>query len=68
MNDVPHKWVRMMKESIKSVAPPQYCSLRMLKEYVTRYYPSVCGYAAEPGGEQLAGLEGGICLRSPRLG
>ncbi|MDD3856954.1 MAG: alpha-glucan family phosphorylase [Methanoculleus sp.] len=55
MNDVPPKWVRMMRESIKSIAP-QYCSLRMLKEYVTRYYPSVCRYAAEPG-RQVAGLE-----------
>ncbi|UYU17399.1 alpha-glucan family phosphorylase [Methanoculleus submarinus] len=62
MDDVPHKWVRMMRESIKSIAP-QYCSLRMLKEYVTRYYPSVCRYAAGPG-EQLAGLEG-VCPPGP---
>ncbi len=47
MDNVSHKWVRMMKESIKSIAP-QYCSRRMLKEYVTNYYPSVCTYAAEP--------------------
>jgi starch phosphorylase len=52
----------MMKESIKSVAP-QYCALRMLKEYVTRYYPSVCRYAGDPGG-QLAGLEG-VCPVEP---
>jgi len=62
INDVPHKWVRTMRESIKSVAP-QYCSLRMLKEYVTRYYPSVCMYAAEPG-KQLAGAEG-VCPPGP---
>ena len=62
MNDVPHKWVRMMKESMKSISP-QYCSLRMLKEYITRYYPSICRYAAEPG-KQLAGLEG-VCPPAP---
>lgn len=55
MDDVPHKWVRMMKESIKSIAP-QYCALRMLKDYVTHYYPSVCMYAAGPA-RQTAGLE-----------
>jgi starch phosphorylase len=55
MNNVPHKWVRLMKESIKSIAP-QYCALRMLKEYVTRYYPSVCTYAVEPG-KRTAGLD-----------
>ncbi len=62
MDDVAHKWVRMMKESIKSIAP-QYCALRMLKEYVTRYYPSICRYAAEPG-RQLAGTEG-VCPPGP---
>ncbi|KAF5038962.1 Glycogen phosphorylase [anaerobic digester metagenome] len=55
MDDVPHKWVRMMKESIKSIAP-QYSSIRMLKDYVTHYYPSVCTYAAGPA-RQMAGLE-----------
>jgi len=45
----------MMKESIKSIAP-QYSSIRMLKDYVTHYYPSVCTYAAGPA-RQMAGLE-----------
>ncbi|KAF5036982.1 Glycogen phosphorylase [anaerobic digester metagenome] len=59
MNNIPRKWVRMMKESIKSIAP-EYCSLRMLKEYVRNYYPSFCMYAAEPE-KPLAGIEG-VCL------
>ena len=59
MDNVPHKWVQMMKESIKSIAP-EYCSFRMLKDYIRSYYPSVCMYAAEPE-RQLAGIEG-VCL------
>jgi starch phosphorylase len=34
---VPHGWVKMMKESIRSVSP-QFCGNRMLKEYVERFY------------------------------
>ena len=34
---VPHGWVRVMKESIRSVAP-RFCGERMLKEYVDRLY------------------------------
>jgi len=38
---IPHDWVRVMKESIKSVAPV-YCSDRMLKDYVNQlYFPSI---------------------------
>jgi starch phosphorylase len=59
MNNTPHRWVRMMKESMKSIAP-QYCAVRMLKEYVTHYYPSVCVYAAGPG-RQMAGTEE-VCI------
>ncbi len=62
MDDVPHRWVQMMKESMKSIAP-QYCALRMLKEYVTRYYPTVCRFAVGPR-EQMAGLEG-VCPPGP---
>ncbi len=65
MDDVPHRWVRMMKESMKSITS-QYCSHRMLKEYVTRYYPSVCMYAAGPA-RQLAGVEG-VCPAGPEPG
>ena len=62
MDDVSHKWVRMMKESIKSIAP-QYCSLRMLKEYITNYYPSVCMYAAEPERPMVGARE--VCPTKP---
>ncbi|MFY1643907.1 alpha-glucan phosphorylase, partial [Methanoculleus bourgensis] len=65
IDNVPHKWVRMMKESIKSIAP-QYCSLRMLKEYITNYYPSVCMYAAEPG-RPMAGIQE-VCPTGPGSG
>ncbi len=36
-NGVPHDWVRLMKNAIKTIAP-QYSTRRMVKEYVTRYY------------------------------
>jgi len=62
MDDVPHRWVQMMKESMKSIAP-QYCALRMLKDYVTRYYPTVCRFAVGSR-EQMAGLEG-VCPPGP---
>jgi len=45
---IPHGWVKMMKEAIKSTAP-RFSSRRMVKEYITRYYPSVCMYAEEEG-------------------
>lgn len=38
LDGIPHGWVRMMKESIKSNAP-RFSARRMVKEYVTRYYP-----------------------------
>ena len=34
---VPHGWVKVMKESIRSVAP-RFCGNRMVKEYVDRFY------------------------------
>lgn len=40
LDGIPHGWVQMMKESIKSIAP-RFSSRRMVKEYVDRYYPSL---------------------------
>ena len=34
---VPHGWVRMVKEAIRSIAPA-FCARRMLKEYAERMY------------------------------
>jgi glycogen phosphorylase len=36
-NGVPHAWVRQMKNAIKTIAP-RFSTMRMVKEYVTRYY------------------------------
>jgi starch phosphorylase len=60
MDNIPHKWVRMMKESIKSIAP-QYSSRRMTKEYITKFYPTVCMFAGEPG-KTVAGAQE-VCPR-----
>jgi glycogen phosphorylase len=35
--DIPHKWVVMIKESIRTIAP-QYSTRRMMKEYLDRLY------------------------------
>jgi starch phosphorylase len=40
LDGIPHGWVKMMKESIRSIAP-RFSSRRMVKEYVNRYYPSL---------------------------
>lgn len=40
LDGIPHGWVSMMKESIKSNAP-RFSARRMVKEYVTMYYPSL---------------------------
>jgi starch phosphorylase len=34
---VPHAWVRLMKNSIQTLAP-RFSTCRMVKEYVTKYY------------------------------
>ena len=52
IDDVPHDWVKVMKESIKSNGP-RFSSRRMVKEYVARYYPSLLkgagpGYTRRP--------------------
>ena len=36
-NGVPRAWVRQMKNAIKTIAP-RFSTMRMVKEYVTRYY------------------------------
>jgi starch phosphorylase len=36
-NGVPHEWVHMVKEAIKSIVP-RFCARRMLKEYVEQLY------------------------------
>jgi starch phosphorylase len=36
-DDIPHKWVAMIKESLRTVTP-QFSTRRMLKEYVDRLY------------------------------
>jgi starch phosphorylase len=37
VNGIPHDWVRMVKESIISIAPV-FCARRMLKDYTERMY------------------------------
>jgi starch phosphorylase len=34
---IPHDWVAVMKESVRSVAP-HFCARRMVKEYIETYY------------------------------
>ena len=36
-NDIPHKWVERMKESMRTITP-QFSTRRMVKEYVERLY------------------------------
>ncbi|MBP8251960.1 MAG: alpha-glucan family phosphorylase [Herpetosiphon sp.] len=38
---IPHEWLAVMKESIRTVAP-QFSFRRMLKEYVEKYYIPAC--------------------------
>ncbi len=40
LDGIPHDWVKMMKESIKSTSAA-FSARRMVKEYVTRYYLSL---------------------------
>jgi starch phosphorylase len=44
LDGIPHGWVEMMKESIKSIAP-RFSARRMVKDYVTRYYPQMVSSA-----------------------
>ena len=50
LDGIPHGWVKMMKESIKSNAP-RFSARRMVKEYVSRYYPSLLKCAQTGYGE-----------------
>jgi starch phosphorylase len=43
--DIPRRWVHMVKESIRTVAP-HFCTRRMLKEYVERMYLPAFGNGA----------------------
>jgi starch phosphorylase len=61
MDGIPHEWVAMMKETIRSNAP-RFSSRRMVREYVARYYPSVRMHAGDfepektdPGGGYRSG-------------
>jgi starch phosphorylase len=40
-NGIPHQWVRMAKESLRSIVP-RFSARRMLKEYTTRMYVPAC--------------------------
>jgi starch phosphorylase len=40
-NGIPHGWVRMAKEALRSIVP-RYSARRMLKEYTTRMYVPAC--------------------------
>jgi starch phosphorylase len=41
-DEIPHEFVQVMKEAIKSAAP-QFCTTRMAKEYVQRFYIEALG-------------------------
>jgi starch phosphorylase len=43
---IPRRWVRLVKEAIRSVAP-QFSTRRMVKEYVTRLYAPAMGAGDE---------------------
>ena len=41
-DEIPHDYVRVMKAAIKSIAP-QFSTMRMVKEYVNRFYVDALG-------------------------
>jgi starch phosphorylase len=45
-DEIPHGYVQVMKEAIKSVAP-QFSTRRMVKEYVNKFYVQVLGVTTE---------------------
>ncbi|MBI4376382.1 MAG: alpha-glucan family phosphorylase [Elusimicrobia bacterium] len=49
---IPHGWVKIMKESIRSVAP-RFCGDRMVKEYMERFYAPRPAPLAIPAGSEL---------------
>jgi starch phosphorylase len=44
IDGIPHGWVKMMKETIKSTSA-SFSARRMVKEYVNKYYPSLLSCA-----------------------
>jgi starch phosphorylase len=46
--DVPHGWVRVIKEAIRTVVP-YFCARRMLKEYTTQMYAKAAQPLREKG-------------------
>ncbi len=49
LDRVPHGWVKVMKESIRSAAP-KFCGNRMVKEYVDRFYAPLPAKTPAPAG------------------
>jgi starch phosphorylase len=47
--DIPHAWIQMSKESIRTIIP-QFSATRMLKEYAVRMYAPAAEHLAVPGG------------------
>jgi starch phosphorylase len=45
-NGIPHKWVKVMKEAIKSTAPV-FSARRMVKEYVLKFYQTAVKSASK---------------------
>jgi glycogen phosphorylase len=45
-NGLPHGWIQMAKESVRSIVP-RFSASRMLKEYATRMYVPACLEAAK---------------------
>jgi starch phosphorylase len=50
---VPHGWIKVMKEAIKSTAPA-FCTRRMIKEYSAKFYQKALLAAAENDKESMA--------------
>jgi len=44
---LPHSWIKVMKEAIKSTAPA-FSSRRMVKDYATKFYKKALRSASEP--------------------
>ncbi|MDP7295405.1 MAG: hypothetical protein QGG24_08790, partial [Vicinamibacterales bacterium] len=47
--DIPRRWLRVVKEAIRSVAP-QFNTRRMLKQYAQRMYMSALDPRTQPSG------------------
>ena len=51
---IPHAWLRIVKECIRTVAP-QFCATRMLKQYVEEMYVPAARQAKDSGAPQVHG-------------